>query len=65
MNPGNLHNIDEVEPEDVLTEIRQLCHTIKYNPNFRFTDDQHEMCNWIDQIIRGEKPNLDFYKKNF
>ncbi|MCM3394829.1 hypothetical protein [Cytobacillus oceanisediminis] len=65
MNPDNLDNIDEAELEDILTEIRQLCYTIKHNPNFRFTDDQREMSNWIDQIIRGEKPNLDFYKKNF
>ncbi|UQX56094.1 hypothetical protein M5V91_10940 [Cytobacillus pseudoceanisediminis] len=52
MNPDNLDNIDEAELEDILTEIRQLCYTIKHNPNFRFTDDQREMSNWIDQIIR-------------
>ncbi|MEK3853422.1 hypothetical protein [Cytobacillus sp. FSL H8-0458] len=65
MNTDNLENIDEAELEDILTEIRQLCYTIKHNPKFRFTDDQKELCTWIDQITQGEKPNLDFYKKNF
>lgn len=30
MNPDNLDNFDKTELEDVLTEIRQLCHTREY-----------------------------------